>query len=175
VRDGDGAREFADLLMPHLASSYNLARWLVRSPQDAEDVVQDAYLQAFRAFDRYRGGDARAWLLRIVRNACYGWLRQRSGPRGGAVDVDVADLPDDEAAGPEAHTIRQADGARVRRALDELPPAFREALVLRELEGLSYKEIADIAEVPIGTVMSRLARGRRLLAAALGGPDGGSR
>lgn len=168
MRDPDGARQFADLLMPHLAASHNLARWLMRSPQDAEDVVQEAYLRAFRAFDGYRGGDARAWLLRIVRNACYAWLRQQRGARGGAADVDVAELADDPAAEPEARVIRQADGALIRRALEELPAPYREALVLRELEGLSYKEIAAVVDVPLGTVMSRLARARRLLAAALG-------
>jgi RNA polymerase sigma-70 factor, ECF subfamily len=173
VHDPDGSRAFADLLMPHLDASYNLARWLMRSPHDAEDVVQEAYLRAFRAFDRYRGGDARAWLLRIVRNACYAWLRQQSGARGAAVDVDVAELAGDPAAEPEAQIIRRADGEVVRRALEELPVPFREALVLRELEGLSYKEIAEIADVPLGTVMSRLARARRLLAEALGRDEGG--
>jgi RNA polymerase sigma-70 factor (ECF subfamily) len=150
--------------MPHLSAGYNLARWLTRSEQDAEDLVQEAYLRAFRSFDGYRGGNPRAWLLTIVRNTCYAWLRQRRGhlPQEDG-ETDPAQVPDDPAAGPEAQVIRQADGRLLRSALDELPVEYREAVVLRELEGLSYKEIADVAGVPIGTVMSRLARGRRQL------------
>lgn len=150
-------------MLPHLAAAYNLARWLTRNEHDAEDLVQDAYLRAFRAFDGYRGGDARAWLLRIVRNACYTWLQQQRGWAAESTGDDPDDLPDDPAAGPEAQVIRHADGELLRRALDELPAEFREAVVLRELEGLSYKEIADVAGVPLGTVMSRLARGRQQL------------
>jgi len=154
--------------MPHLGASYNLARWLTRNEHDAEDLVQEAFLRAFRSFEGYRGGDPRAWLLRIVRNSCYTWLQQR---RGGSADAtaaaDPTEVADDPAAGPEAQVIRDADGRLVRRALEELAVEFREALVLRELEGLSYKEIADVAGVPIGTVMSRLARGRKQLQQAL--------
>ena len=174
VRDPEGARRFELLLMPHLAAGYNLARWLTRNEHDAEDLVQEAYLRALRSFDGYRGGDARAWLLSIVRNTCYTWLRQHRGSRT-AADEDPTDMADDPAAEPEAQVIRQADGELVRWALEELPVEFREAVVLRELEGLSYKEIADVAGVPLGTVMSRLSRGRKLLERALrrrmGGPD----
>ena len=148
--------------MPHLSAGYNLARWLTRNEHDAEDLVQEAYVRALRAFDGYRGGDARAWLLSIVRNTCYTWLRQRRADRTDAAE-DPVDIADDPAGEPEAQVIRQADSRLVRRALEELPVEFREAVVLRELEGLSYKEIAEIAGVPLGTVMSRLSRGRKLL------------
>jgi len=148
--------------MPHLAAAYNLARWLTRNEHDAQDVVQEAYLRALRAFDGYRGGDPRAWVLSIVRNTSYTWLQRRGALSAGAAD-DPAEVPDDPAAGPEAHAIRRADAQLLRGALEDLPLEFREALVLRELEGLSYKEIADITGVPLGTVMSRLSRGRKQL------------
>lgn len=154
--------------MPHLSAGYNLARWLTRSEHDAEDLVQEAYLRAFRSFDSYRGGDPRAWLLSIVRNTCYSWLRQRRGHLADAAAAeDPEEVPDDPAAGPEAQVIRHADGLLVRGALEELPVEFREAVVLRELEGLSYKEIAEVAGVPLGTVMSRISRGRKHLQQAL--------
>lgn len=167
VRDPDGARRFELLLMPHLNAGYNLARWLTRSEHDAEDLVQEAYVRALRSFDGYRGGDPRAWLLSIVRNTCYTWLRQRHAHLDDTAAADSADVADDPAAGPEAQVIRHSDGALLRRALEDLPVEFREALVLRELEGLSYKEIADVAGVPLGTVMSRLSRARTQLQHAL--------
>ena len=157
----DRAQRFEHILLPHLAAGYNLARWLTRNDHDAEDVVQEAYLRAFRAFDRYRGGDPRAWLLTIVRNTCYTWLRQRREPVAEAPGGD--DLAADPETQPEALWLRQADGQLLRAGLEALPLEFREALVLRELEGLSYKEIADVADVPLGTVMSRLARARKHL------------
>jgi len=153
--------------MPHLNAGYNLARWLTRSEPDAEDLVQEAYVRALRSFDGYRGGDPRAWLLSIVRNTCYTWLRQRHAHFDDTAAADAADVADDPAAGPEAQVIRHSDGALLRRALEDLPVEFREALVLRELEGLSYKEIADVAGVPLGTVMSRLSRARTQLQHAL--------
>jgi len=159
--------------MPHLGAGYNLARWLTRNEHDAQDVVQEAYLRALRAFDGYRGGDARAWMLSIVRNTCYTWMQRRGGLPAMLGD-DVAELPDSADAGPEAHALRRADAHVLRGALEDLPLEFREALVLRELEGLSYKEIADVAGVPLGTVMSRLSRGRKqlqhLVLARMGGP-----
>lgn len=164
--DRQQAQRFEQAAMPHLAAVYNLARWLTRNDHDAQDMVQEAYLRALQAFDRYRGGDARAWLLTIVRNTCYTWLRQRgagdlaSSTGTNEVWENIAADPDGE---PEARALRQADGRLVRQALEELPVEFREAFVLRELEGLSYKEIADVTDVPIGTVMSRLARARRQL------------
>lgn len=177
LRERDAARRFEDLLLPQLTAGYNLARWLTRSQHDADDLVQEAYLRAFRAFDGYRGGDPRAWFLRIVRNTCYTWLQRDGGARAEASSESGAAelLEDDPDAGPEAQTIRRADTELLRRSLDELPLEFREAVVLRELEGLSYKEIADIAGVPLGTVMSRLARGRlqlrRLLLKRIGGDE----
>jgi len=159
--------------MPHLGAAYNLARWLTRSEHDADDVVQDAYLRAFRGFSGYRGGDARTWLLRIVRNTSYTWLRQRRGETVSEGADELAELPDDDAVDPEAQLIGQADAARVRTALDTLPVELREAVVLRELEGLSYKEIAEVADIPLGTVMSRLSRGRKHLERALREPAGG--
>jgi RNA polymerase sigma-70 factor (ECF subfamily) len=174
ARDPDVAQRFELLVMPHLAAGYNLARWLTRNEHDAEDLVQDAYLRAFRAFDGYRGGDARVWLLKIVRNTCYTWLRQRRGTLAETAADDPADLPDDLADAPEAQVIRCDDGLIVRDALDALPVEFREAVVLRELEGLSYKEIAEATGTPIGTVMSRLSRGRKLLQESLRRRMGGA-
>jgi RNA polymerase sigma-70 factor (ECF subfamily) len=169
----DSSQRFEWLLMPHLGAAYNLARWLTRSEHDADDVVQDAYLRAFRGFSGYRGGDARTWLLRIVRNTSYTWLRQRRGETVSEGADELAELPDDDAVDPEAQLIGQADAARVRTALDTLPVELREAVVLRELEGLSYKEIAEVADIPLGTVMSRLSRGRKHLERALREPAGG--
>jgi RNA polymerase sigma factor (sigma-70 family) len=159
-------QRFERLLMPHLAASYNLARWLTRNEHDAEDVVQEAYLRAVRSFDRYRGGDPRSWVLTIVRNTCYTWLRQRRGETafaGDANDDGVSEIPGNPESQPEVQFLRDVDRQLLREALEALPAEFREALVLRELEGFSYKEIADITDVPLGTVMSRLARARRQL------------
>jgi RNA polymerase sigma-70 factor (ECF subfamily) len=165
VYDTEGAR-FERLILPHLGASYNLARWVLHNAADAEDVVQEAYLRAFRSFDGYRGGDPRAWLLTIVRNTCYTWLRQHRGlqaPQGDEGDAGVAELPDNPAGQPEALLLREADAQLLRDALEALPLDFREAVVLRELEGLSYKEIAAVTGVALGTVMSRLARARKQL------------
>jgi RNA polymerase sigma-70 factor (ECF subfamily) len=162
--------------MPHLGAAYNLARWLTRNEHDADDLVQEAYLRAFRSFDGYRGGDPRAWMLRIVRNACYTWLAGRRNDPAHAPAVDDPDeLEDDAAGGPEAATIRASDALAVQRALTALPAEFREVVVLRELEDCSYKEIAEIVGVPLGTVMSRLSRGRKQLVTLLGRPGGGER
>ena len=157
----------AQLLLPHLDSAYNLARWLVRNAHDAEDLVQEACLRAFRFFDGYRGGDARAWLLSIVRNACYDWLR-RSKALDAATEFDEElHSAESDSVSPEALALQVADSRRLEQALEELPQAFREVLVLRELEGLSYKEIAEVVSIPIGTVMSGLSRARRRLRQAL--------
>ena len=152
---------FEESVLPHLDAAFNLARWLVRSRSDAEDVAQDAMLRAWRFFGSYRAGDARAWLLQIVRNCCYSWL-QKNRPM-----EDIAELREDalpvEPHTPESQAIANADRARLALALEQLPAAFREILVLRELEGCSYKEIAAITAKPIGTVMSGLARARQQL------------
>ena len=154
---------FEEACLPHLSAAYNLARWLTRDEGDAQDVVQEAYLRALRFFDGFRGGDARAWLLAIVRNTCYDWLRKnRSGDSSTPFDEELH-TPLAQSATPEHSLMRHVDRETLRGALAALPPAFREVIVLRELEGLSYKEIARVADVPIGTVMSRLARARGLL------------
>jgi len=157
------AGTFEQVVLPHLDAAYNLARWLVRNSHDAEDVVQEAYLRAFKFFGGYQGGDARAWVLRIVRNTCYSFF-EKNRP------AELAEQFDEEihTAGPEqpsteTELLRSADSRMLRDALSELPVSFREVLVLRELEGMSYKEIAEVMDVPIGTVMSGLARGRSQL------------
>src|SRR5512143_1487036 len=160
---------FESTVLPHLDAAYNLARWLTRNDHDAEDVVQEAFLRAFRFFPSFRGGDPRAWLLTIVRNACWTWLRANRA-REVATALEDVDEPVDVAASVEEDLVRRADGPRLKRALDQLPGEFREVIVLRELEELSYREIAEVAGVPVGTVMSRLARARRRLQSALAGP-----
>ena len=149
---------FERLVLPHIDAAYNLARWLVRSPQDAEDMVQESMLRAVRFFSGFRGGDARAWLMTIVRNSCYSWLgRNRSADLAEEFD-ETAHSP--EQPTPESEAVASGEAVRLRRALEEIPAQFREAIVLRELEGMSYKEIAHITGVSIGTVMSRLSRAR---------------
>ena len=140
---------------------YNLARWLTRDDHDAEDVVQEACLRAFRFFDSYRGGNSRAWLLTIVRHTCYTWLQNNRAHDLTAFDEMLEDA--DPGASPEEVVLQSVDQQSLRKALEELPVEFREVLILRELEELSYKEIAMIAGVPLGTVMSRLARARKRL------------
>ena len=149
--------------MPHLGAAYNLARWLVHNQADAEDIVQEAYLRAFRSFGGYYGGDSRSWLLTIVRNTCYTWLQQNRLLRTAEPIDDKLDELDPDFADPEVLLQQSADAEMLREALQELPVEFREVMVLREMEELSYKEIANIADLPVGTVMSRLARGRRRL------------
>jgi RNA polymerase sigma-70 factor (ECF subfamily) len=160
----DRRSRFDRVVLPHLDAAYDLARWLTRNDQDAEDVLQNAVLRALQFFDGFHGVNARAWLLTIVRNSFYSWLEQRH--RG----HEMAEPFDEEihsAAGggadPEVELLRQADSRLLRQGFESLPLPLREVMVLRELEGLSYKEIAAIASVPIGTVMSRLSRARRQL------------
>ncbi len=154
---------FERVVLPHLDAAYNLARWLIRSPADAEDVVQEACLRALRFFDGFRGGDSRAWLLKIVRNTCYSWAR-KNRPTELSDEFDET-VHSTEVLGEdaEAKLISCANSGQVRKALKVLPAAFREVLVLREIEELSYKEISDITGVPMGTVMSSLSRARRRL------------
>ena len=161
------ASPFEQAVLPHLNAAYNLARWLTRNDHDAEDVVQDAYLRALRFFDGFRGDDARAWLLAIVRNTCYDFLRShRPHELTEAFDEEVHTMADANQS-PEAILLSRANQEMVRQALEMLPLAWREVIVLRELEGLSYKQIADTAGIKIGTVMSRLARARARLQALL--------
>jgi len=154
---------FEEVVLPHLNAAYNLARWLTRNEHDAEDVVQEAYVRALRFFGGFHGGDGRAWLLTIVRNTCYDWFR-RNRPEEVPVSFDE-DLHSavDLSETPEDLLMKQADQLRLRQALETLPLVWREVLILRELEGLSYKEIADVAGIKMGTVMSRLARARARL------------
>lgn len=157
------AVRFEEIALPHLPAAYNLARWLVRNDQDAEDVVQEAYLRAFKFFGGYRGGESRAWLLTIVRNTSYTWLQRN---RARELTDSIDDTPDKVAldlSTPELRLVQDVDARMVRDALAELPLEFREVMVMRELEEFSYKEISIIADLPIGTVMSRLARGRKRL------------
>jgi len=154
---------FEAVLVPHLAAAYNLARWLTRNDHDAEDLVQEAYLRAFKSFDGFRGGDGRGWILAIVRNTCYTWLQQnRSQELADVFDEEVHTV-DDPSRNPEAALLQGVSAQLLREALEKLPVEFREILVLRELEGMSYREIANLAGIPVGTVISRLARGREHL------------
>jgi RNA polymerase sigma-70 factor (ECF subfamily) len=158
------ASAFERTFRPHLGAALNLARWLVRDPADAEDVLQEAYVRAFRHFDSFRGPTPRAWLLAIVRNACWSFL-QRKPPAPVELDDErdgaaVVPLQRAGGMGPDDELIRGELGRKINAEVAALRPEFREVFVLRELEGLSYKEIADVAGVPIGTVMSRLSRAR---------------
>jgi RNA polymerase sigma-70 factor (ECF subfamily) len=169
----DNAR-FRSVVIPHIDDAYRLAHWLTGNRTDAEDVVQDASLRAFGAIRQFAGGNARSWLLSIVRNTAYSWLRKN---RPTAV-ITVDDLEAVEAAhampsdsngeNPEAALIAKVDAKKLRAAIAGLPTPFRETLVLRDIEGLDYREIAETTQVPIGTVMSRLARARRRLIATIG-------
>ncbi len=153
---------FDELVLPHLDAAYNLARWLTRDDQDAEDVVQEACLRALTYFDGFRGSDARPWLLRIVRNTCYSWLRKRSDLASAEFDEDLERFAAPTET-PETFALKSSDREMIGRALESLPSEYREVIVLREFEELGYKEIAEIAGIPVGTVMSRLARARQRL------------
>src|SRR5262249_42461642 len=153
---------FEQTVLPHLDAAYNLARWLTRNDYDAEDVVQEAYLRAFKFFDGFHGGDGRSWLLSLVRNTCYTWVQQNRRCELTAELEEVPDIKSHE-PNPETTLLQSVDHQMLRQALEALPSEFREVVILRELEGLSYKEIADLADLPLGTVMSRLARARKRL------------
>lgn len=158
---------FEQAVLPHLTAAYNLARWLTGNDHDAEDVVQESYLRALKFFSGFRGGSSRPWLLTIVRNTCYTWMRRNRMEEPG-VELDEEMYVDSNSPSPEAILLAAARGDLVRRALEELPAEFREIVILREMEGLSYKEIAEVTAVPVGTVMSRLARARSRLQKLLG-------
>jgi RNA polymerase sigma-70 factor (ECF subfamily) len=177
AKSPDPKQRFERLALPHLDAAYKLARWLTRNEHDAADVVQEAYLKALRYFDSFDSGQAesaRSWLLAIVRNTCFSWMRKNRRPELVAMDEDFetegrdtlyeVDRRRDE---PEARLLAAADAAMLDQAIEALPPGFREVIVMRELEELSYKEIAAVTGVALGTVMSRLARGRQMLRAAL--------
>jgi RNA polymerase sigma-70 factor (ECF subfamily) len=178
------ALRFEQIVMPHLDSAYNLARWLTRSDADAQDVVQESCLRAFKYFSGFNGQYANAWLLKIVRNTCYTWMR-RNRPAEEAIaledNAEEVDRNDSamalSAAGlgrsPEARLIDKRDAQRLDGLIEAMPPVFREVIILRELEEMSYRDIAEIVGVPIGTVMSRLARGRQILHSAWHGSNCG--
>ena len=154
---------YEEKVLPHLDAAYNLARWLAGNDHDAQDVAQEASLRAFRFFGSFHGEDARAWLLTIVRNTFYTWLR-KNRPPANTIEMNDETLDiEDASASPGTIQPQFADADTVRGAIAELPVEFREIVILREMEGFSYKEISDLAAVPIGTVMSRLARARKLL------------
>jgi len=163
----DKNRRFEEIALPHLSAAYNLARWLTRNDHDAEDMVQEAYLRAFKFFDSFRGEDGRAWLLAIVRNTCYSWLKQnRVQELNDSFDEQVH-AEADSSGDPQVSMLQNADKRLLDSALEALPLEFREILIMRELEDLSYKEIATVADIPLGTVMSRLARARDMLRRSL--------
>ena len=168
------AHRFEQVIMPHLDAAYNLARWLTRSDSDAQDVVQEACLRAFKYFEGFEGENPSAWLLAIVRNACFTWLKRNrpaeevSGEGitddAAAVAADIAGIQSRELTGtPETMLIDSRDRTRVNELVQRLPADYREVIVLREIEDLSYREIADVIGIPNGTVMSRLARARKML------------
>ena len=159
---------FEQLILPHLDDAYTLARYLLRDAHDAQDAVQEAALRAFRYFDSYRGGDARAWFLAIVRNCCHTWKRQQGDLRTIALVDTHVELPHESYATDDA-AIGASERENIERIMAELPNEFREVLVLRELQELSYVQIGEVLGVPIGTVMSRLSRARKRVAARLGG------
>ena len=163
---------FEALVLPHMRAGYNLARWLLRNDHDAEDVTQEAIVRAFRFFDGFNGDNPRAWLLTVVRNSAYTFLQQnRARELGTEFDEVLHSEPASNGRAsetPEVLVLRSAQQRLLSEAVEALPFEFREVFVLREMEGLSYKEIADVARIPIGTVMSRLSRARRQLQAAVG-------
>ena len=169
MEESERLKAFEQVVLPHLDAAHNLARWLAGNDHDAQDVAQEACLRAFKFFGGFHGDNARAWLLTIVRNTFYNWLK-KNRPAEIAGELDEKALAvEDVSVNAEAMNLRLADAGVVRRAISELPVEFREMIVLREMEGLSYKEIADLSDVPIGTVMSRLARARKQLQKKLAG------
>lgn len=158
------------MVLPHLKAAYNLARWLSGNDQDAEDLVQEATLRAFKFFEGFKGDEAHTWLLTIVRNTFYTQLSQKSKREQTTIFDEEIHADSSEALNPEVLLLRSVDNRRLKEALEQLPPEYREVIVLRELEELSYKEIADLIGIPIGTVMSRLARARKRLQQYLSEP-----
>lgn len=165
----ESPQRFEQIVMPHLDAAYNLARWIAGNDNDADDITQEACLRAFRFFGGFRGGNSRSWLLSIVRNTAYTWLKQNRPQAIVSIGEEaLSEIEDPKALANHSSALHNADRDVLKAALESLPVEFREALILRELEGMSYKEIADVADVPIGTVMSRLARARKQLQEFLG-------
>ena len=183
LKSEDDQARFASVVLPHLADAYALARWLTGDRADAEDVVQEACLRAFRGIGGFAGVNARAWVLTIVRHAAYTWLgKNRSASLVMVDDLEAVEQKQSGAGAafeqapqtPEAELIAKADARRLEAAIAELPVPFRETLVLRDVQGLDYREISEVTKVPIGTVMSRLARARRRLIERIGTDKPGS-
>jgi RNA polymerase sigma-70 factor (ECF subfamily) len=174
--DADKARRFRDAALPHLDDVYTLARYLLRSAADADDAVQECYLRAFRHFDGFRGQAIKPWLMAILRNVCRAEFARRAGLADAAADVPEGALPlwQEPENSPETEMLRQCDGETIRGLLAALPVPFREAIVLRDINDLSYREIAQVLDAPVGTVMSRLARARSLLREAWSKSEGKS-
>jgi RNA polymerase sigma-70 factor, ECF subfamily len=158
---------FEQDILPHLDAAYNLARWLMRNEQDAQDAVQEAYLRAFRFFPGFCGGNARAWLMKIVRNTCFTWLHANRRLQDATEFDESLSPPNYHAPNPEELVLQSDNASLLRKALENLPASLREVLILREIEGMSYREIADITGMPSGTVMSSLSRARGRLHQAL--------
>jgi RNA polymerase sigma factor (sigma-70 family) len=177
--DADKARRFRDAALPHLDDVYTLARYLLRSAADADDAVQECYLRAFRHFDGFRGGPIKPWLMAILRNVCRAEFARRAGAAAADPTAELADnvvpMWQEGDASPETEMLRQQDAHTIQELVAELPAPFREALVLRDINDLSYREIAEAIDAPVGTVMSRLARARSMLreawCKAVAGPD----
>jgi RNA polymerase sigma-70 factor, ECF subfamily len=170
MEDDENRQRFLQLAMPHAGAAYNLARWLTQNEQDAQDVVQESMMRALRYMGKFRGDNARPWLLQIVRHACFSWLKENRPAERTYLEADddaLQALPAPAGEEPQTMALRKAERLEINQAIAALPVPYREVLVLRELEDLSYADIARIAEIPIGTVMSRLSRARGLLRAAL--------
>src|ERR1044072_3655091 len=168
---GVTAENYEEALLPHLDAAYNLARWLTRDARDAEDIVQEAYLRALKHFDTFKGGDARPWVLKIVRNTYYTWIQRNRVTEAMTPFEEEEDIHISDSPSPELLLLKETDKQLVRCALRKLPTEFLEVIVLREFEELSYKQIADTVQVPVGTVMSRLARARGRLARIISEPE----
>jgi len=171
MQEAEKLSRFEETILPHLDAAYNLARWLIRNDHDAEDIVQEACYRALKYFSAYRGENSRAWLLTIVRNTSYDWLKQNhpkemvtvSDKDQDSETVDPVERFAKEMSNPETLMLQRIDQEILKKALDELPAEFREVMILREIEEMPYKEIAGVCNIPLGTVMSRLARGRKQL------------
>jgi RNA polymerase sigma factor (sigma-70 family) len=158
---------FEQIIVPHLTAAYNLAVWLTRNSHDAEDVVQEAYLRAFRFFDGFHGGDGKAWLLAVVRNTCHTWLRREKGSKTMVMFDEQMHCADLDNTNPEGMLLEKVNVGSLRECLNALPLEYREVMILREMEEMSYRDIADLIKIPVGTVMSRLSRARKRLGSCI--------
>ena len=163
IGSSPGLQLFEELILPHLNAAYNLARWLTRNDDDARDIVQEAYLRAFRFFANYRGGDGKSWLLEIVRNTCYSFQQREKRSVKNVVFDEAVHAPSASPLDAEEALVTAGKHAIMRKCIEDLPETFREILIMRELEEMSYRQIADVAGLATGTVMSRLSRARKRL------------